>query len=775
MYIFNCFLLLSLSFYSWSYKIVLYNPKFGHSHVNFVSQISDILVEAGHDVTVIVTEMDLNVKHPGTKKGKIYTASSHPTTIQLMTDNILLTDMWNRTNDFNRQVEMMNQFMTASNIQAKHTFYDKELGTFVKNQKFDIAFSELLHAHMFGLFKSWGIKVHVAGCATSLFDAMYAPFGLPFPSSYVPNLMNPYTDKMNYKERFNNVIANFINKLFIILKGRKMVLQDLFDEKYGEGKYDIRELVGDSSFVFINTNPLFNLPGAKTPKMIEIGGIGISESKPLDDFWINILKVRQHNVLLSFGSIAKSSLMPKNFKKSIIKTIKNLPNITFIWKYETPEDKIGDGIDNLVLSKWIPQNDLLNSSKMSLFITHGGLNSLTELAYQGVPALAIPMFSDQFANSKLLERAGIGEYMPRDDLADSNKFTLKIVSIINNSEYRRKSKILSKMLRNHPFNAKKELRKYFEFAAEFGKLPMLDLGRSSVPVWSFAENNIECIKLRASATITLAYFQEGNAKKHYASIPLLPKSAVNENNSSCQILRKVDSFNIISQVLSLNFPSIYPGWGITFYFTNDSTLFNISENNFGLYQIQINANFSSMPKVFNNSVLKTHVYMSHLKFDDNNDLINSIYAQTDHSYFCPSSQIYKLIGSQEDILEASITLKNFRVQAFTNISIINNDGHLKISNNYEIKNILSSSVSKFLTRETCPSDQTEADLVPVIAGSILVGLILINLIFYLVYRCRLTNEVLMIVNSNSHFTDKVYDKKMSDFNSFDHASTSNLD
>uniref|UniRef100_A0A0N5B872 Lysosome-associated membrane glycoprotein 5 n=1 Tax=Strongyloides papillosus TaxID=174720 RepID=A0A0N5B872_STREA len=300
---------------------------------------------------------------------------------------------------------------------------------------------------------------------------------------------------------------------------------------------------------------------------------------------------------------------------------------------------------------------------------------------------------------------------------------------------------------------------------------------SSTPVWSYAENNIECLKLKGSATFTLAYFQEGNQEKSYVSVSLSPNSVVNEHNSSCGVIRNVNSFNIMSQVLSLTYPATYPGWGISFYFTNDSSLFKLSDNNFGLYQIQINANFSSMPNIFINPILKTHVYMSYLDINDDNNLINSIYAQTDHSYFCPSSQVYELIGPQEDILEASITLKNFRVQAFTDIHVTDDNGHFSVSKKDKVKNIFSgsTSTSKFQTRETCPSDQDETDLVSIIAGSILVALIITNLIFYLVYRCRLNDEALMIVNDNSHFTDKVYDKKMNDFNSLDDSFASNKD
>uniref|UniRef100_A0A0K0FY93 Lysosome-associated membrane glycoprotein 5 n=1 Tax=Strongyloides venezuelensis TaxID=75913 RepID=A0A0K0FY93_STRVS len=298
---------------------------------------------------------------------------------------------------------------------------------------------------------------------------------------------------------------------------------------------------------------------------------------------------------------------------------------------------------------------------------------------------------------------------------------------------------------------------------------------SSTPVWSYADNNIECLKFKASATLTLAYFQEGNQKKSYASIPLSPNAVVNEHNSSCGVIRNVNFFNIISQVISLTYPATYPGWGISFYFTNDSSLFKLSDNSFGLYQIQINANFSSMPNIFINPILKTHVYMSYLDDNNDNNLINSIYAHTDHSYFCPSSQVYELIGPKEDILEASITLKNFRVQAFTDIHVTDDNDHFSVSNKDKVKNIFSSSTSSFQTRETCPSNQDETDLVSIIAGSILVALIITNLIFYLVYRCRLNNEALMIVNDNSHFTDKVYDKKMNDFNSLDDSFASNKD
>lgn len=36
-----------------------------------------------------------------------------------------------------------------------------------------------------------------------------------------------------------------------------------------------------------------------------------------------------------------------------------MPEVTFIWKYENPHDELLKGIDNLVLTEWMPQNELL--------------------------------------------------------------------------------------------------------------------------------------------------------------------------------------------------------------------------------------------------------------------------------------------------------------------------------------------------------------------------------------------------------------------------------
>ena len=63
---------------------------------------------------------------------------------------------------------------------------------------------------------------------------------------------------------------------------------------------------------------------------------------------------------------------------------------------------------NIKAVNWLPQNDLLAHKDIKAFVSHVGHNSLYELAYHGVPVVAFPLFSDQFANAQKAEQFGLG-------------------------------------------------------------------------------------------------------------------------------------------------------------------------------------------------------------------------------------------------------------------------------------------------------------------------------------------------------------------------------
>uniref|UniRef100_A0A0N4VUQ7 UDP-glucuronosyltransferase n=1 Tax=Haemonchus placei TaxID=6290 RepID=A0A0N4VUQ7_HAEPC len=226
-------------------------------------------------------------------------------------------------------------------------------------------------------------------------------------------------------------------------------------------KFSIWDTVSNISWVLVNSEPLMEFEGPTLRKIIDIGGIGVHEPKPLDEEWNRILNLRKQTILISFGTVAQSKFMPESMKKAIINVV-NFPNITFIWKYEEPNDAMFKGIDNLIASEWTPQSCLLADKRLTLFITHGGAGSMMESALRAKPLIVVPLFGDQTRNAKLMEKFGFGEVYGHTHLDK-----------VRNFRYQTAATRMSRLLARRPFSPGEKLVKTVELAAEFGNLPEL--------------------------------------------------------------------------------------------------------------------------------------------------------------------------------------------------------------------------------------------------------------------------------------------------------------
>lgn len=66
---------------------------------------------------------------------------------------------------------------------------------------------------------------------------------------------------------------------------------------------------------------------------------------------------------------------------------------------------------------------LIDHKNIKLFITHGGLHSVEESTYNGVPMLGIPFFADQFTNIKMIERKSYGKLLKFMDITENTLHT----------------------------------------------------------------------------------------------------------------------------------------------------------------------------------------------------------------------------------------------------------------------------------------------------------------------------------------------------------------
>lgn len=71
-------------------------------------------------------------------------------------------------------------------------------------------------------------------------------------------------------------------------------------------------------------------------------------------------------IYLSFGTNALASMIPKEKVEVIAKVLSNLP-YDVLWKWD--QDELPVKAENIKLSKWFPQADLLSKLLFSLYTT----------------------------------------------------------------------------------------------------------------------------------------------------------------------------------------------------------------------------------------------------------------------------------------------------------------------------------------------------------------------------------------------------------------------
>ena len=108
-------------------------------------------------------------------------------------------------------------------------------------------------------------------------------------------------------------------------------------------------------------------------------------------------------VLVSFGSSLKPSKMSKKHKEMFYNAFRRL-SMSIIWKWD--DNDLSRMPGNVLVRKWLPQNDLLAHPNLKVLVTHGGLLSLQEALYHSVPIVGIPLGSDQDHNMIRAERNG---------------------------------------------------------------------------------------------------------------------------------------------------------------------------------------------------------------------------------------------------------------------------------------------------------------------------------------------------------------------------------
>lgn len=126
-------------------------------------------------------------------------------------------------------------------------------------------------------------------------------------------------------------------------------------------------------------------------------------------------KMTKPIIYISLGTLLNTSAA---FFRKCIDAFRDEPVSVIISIGKTvKKEQLGEIPDNIFIYPFVPQLKILK--RASLFITHGGMNSVNEALYYGTPMLVIPVGNDQPRVAQQIEDLHLGKYLKRKTLTPS--------------------------------------------------------------------------------------------------------------------------------------------------------------------------------------------------------------------------------------------------------------------------------------------------------------------------------------------------------------------
>ena len=141
---------------------------------------------------------------------------------------------------------------------------------------------------------------------------------------------------------------------------------------------------------------------------------------------------------------------------------------------------------NVLVSNWVPQQDLLAHPKTVAFFTHGGIGSILESIYYGVPMIVSGIFADQVDNAAIIDDIGVAYKLDKSDLNDAVKIVHAISQVVeNDSTYKVRSLELSAMWKDKPISPTEEATMWIERLLKHKTLRHLRMEQHDLALWQY--------------------------------------------------------------------------------------------------------------------------------------------------------------------------------------------------------------------------------------------------------------------------------------------------
>nr|WEU75335.1 uridine diphosphate-glycosyltransferases 33AP3 [Glyphodes pyloalis] len=313
-----------------------------------------------------------------------------------------------------------------------------------KTLKFDLVLVEANVDVALGLaylYKAPVIQFSSLGVGTNT----YKTFGTPVNPILYPT---PFHEKLYNLTAWEKISETYHDYKFErIATDNKEYFESLLKRLYGPDVPSLEELRSNVDMLFLNVHAVWDFNRPVPPNVIYLGGFHQKPEQDLPKDLQNYFDSSKNGVIyVSFGTNVDPDLFPPEIINIFVNVFSELP-YDVLWKWN--QDELPGRTDNIKISKWLPQSDLLRHPKVKLFITQGGLQSTDEAITAGVPLIGIPILGDQKFNVEQYIHFRIGERVEIESITEENLSTA-INKILQDESYRKNVEKLRLIMNDQP-------------------------------------------------------------------------------------------------------------------------------------------------------------------------------------------------------------------------------------------------------------------------------------------------------------------------------------
>ena len=443
-----------------AYKFLLY-PNNMQSHLFVFSKFGAALTEKGHEIDLLVAsnahlpfsiDPFINIIRYPVRFEKPFFDPDHGTARISAALDALKSGYWKTLDVVRKQYEDM---MTQQHAECEDVLQNDGLLDILHQRGYDLMVIDNCDLECTPVVP-YKLNLPIALLST---DGPYWGYRIPALPSVSPHVLLPFTQPMNFFERFVNLVEFCIAELCIYCYASNDYVKRFVPERPAITSLDIFR---SASLVFIRHHDLLQFPLPNLPHIVQVGDLTVEEPSMLpNEYEALFSSTQRHVILFSMGSLLKQ--FPEDILAKFCDAFRLLEHrILVIWK-STP---LSNCPSNVFARSWLPQNDLLGHSRVKLFITHCGLKSYIESAYYGTPMIGFPILMDQIGNCANMQGKGMGLTM------DITSFTpAQLADNLNkvlNATYLKNAQRISVLMHNTQSTSKERVVFWMEHVVKFG-------------------------------------------------------------------------------------------------------------------------------------------------------------------------------------------------------------------------------------------------------------------------------------------------------------------